>query len=383
MRGGGTGVGFVLAVAMMVPRAAPAANGPYLTARAAIVVDASSGDVVFERSADTPLPPASTTKVLTAIVALESGRLDDELRVSEDAAETPPSKLGLPAGQRRRLRHLIYAVLLNSANDAAEVVAEGLAGSDEAFAARMNQKARAIGAVHSHFENPHGLTAEGHVATARDLATIFRYGMQLPLFRSILETRTIQVPVESVGVHTVALRSHNRLLTGYAYPVIGKTGYTRPARRCFVGAATRGEREVVVALLGASDLWGDARRLIQFGLGEPERPAVVMAGMLPMPHLGRRTKRHRARPVVHVASEGDDDATADRAPAAAYAVQLGPYDSSHGAAAERARLARQGYTASALGRVLQLGHFTSRSRASQLASRLRIKGFRPTIVALR
>src|SRR3989441_84142 len=282
------GIGLILAAAL----AAPAyAAGPYITARAAIIIDAATGEVVWERNSTEPLPPASTTKVMTAVLALESGRLDESFPVSEYAARTPPSGIGLHAGQRMRLRHLLYAVLLNSANDAAEVVAEGLAGSEEAFAERMNQKARAIGATRSHFENPHGLTSEGHVATARDLTTIFRYGLHLPLFRSILETRTIQVPVASVGVHTVGLRSHNRLLTGYAYPVIGKTGYTRPARRCFVGAATRGEREIVIALLGASDLWGDARRLIEFGLGEPERPALVMAGMGPLPPPAPRAPR--------------------------------------------------------------------------------------------
>lgn len=197
-----------------------------------------------------------------------------------------------------QLRHLLYAVLLNSANDAAVVVAEGLAGSEEGFAARMNARARAIGATNSHFENPHGLTAPGHVSTARDLSTIFRYGMRMPLFRQILSTRTIDVPIESTSTHMVSLRSHNRLLTGYSYPVIGKTGYTRPARRCFVGAAEHDGREVVIALLGATDLWGDAKRLLAMGLGAPggrdvapSRRPLLMAGMVPSLSLPR--SRHR------------------------------------------------------------------------------------------
>ena len=237
-----------------------------ITATAAIVVDTATGEVLFQRSADLPLPPASTTKILTAIIAIESGHLDDAMEVSAFAASTPPTKVGLPVGSRARLQDLLYAVLLKSANDAAEVVAEGLAGSQEEFADRMNAKARRIGASNSHFENPHGLTADGHVSTARDLARIFRYGLNLPMFRDILSTSAIDFPVEADEPRMVTVRSHNRLLNGYTYPVIGKTGFTRVARRCFVGAATSENREVVIALLGARDLWGDARKLIEFGI---------------------------------------------------------------------------------------------------------------------
>lgn len=259
-----SGVALALVASCFVARA-EAVELP-ITARAAIVVDADSGQVLYERDADQALPPASTTKVLTAIIALESGRLDDTLQVSPFAASTAPSKIGMAPGSRARLQDLLYAVLLKSANDAAEVVAEGLGGSQEGFAALMNAKARRIGATNSHFENPHGLTADGHVTSARDLARIFRYGLNIPTFRDILSTRAIDFPVENDGIRMVTVRSHNRLLNGYTYPVIGKTGYTLPAKRCFVGAATGGDREVVIALLGARDLWGDARKLIEFGI---------------------------------------------------------------------------------------------------------------------
>jgi D-alanyl-D-alanine carboxypeptidase len=253
-----------------------------ISARAAIVVDSESGEVLFQRSADLALPPASTTKILTAIVAIESGQLDETLEVSSYAASIPPTKVGLPVGSRARLQDLLYAVLLKSANDASEVVAEGLSGSEAEFAGRMNAKARRIGATNSHFENPHGLTAEGHVSTARDLARIFRYGLNLPMFRDILSTREFDFAVEADAVRMVTVRSHNRLLNGYSYPVIGKTGFTRAARRCFVGAATADNREVVIAILGSRDLWGDARKLIEFGIEgrtifDDDLP-VVMAG---------------------------------------------------------------------------------------------------------
>ena len=369
------GVVFALGLALAAPVPGRAA-GPYITARAAVIMDARTGEVVWERNSTDPLPPASTTKVMTAILALESGRLDESFRVSEYAAETPPSGIHLRAGQRMRLKNLLYAVLLNSANDAAEVVAEGLAGSEEVFAARMTARARELGASTAHFANPHGLTAPGHELSARDLATIFRHGLDLPLFREILETRSVQVPLEANHLQWVALHSHNRLLTGYAYQVIGKTGYTRPARRCFVGAASHGDRELIIALLGARDLWSDARRLFAYGFGEA--PPVMMA----------RAATHRRRGLVrHVAaarplrSEGDDEATADSR-IARYAVRLGPYRSQQVALATRVRLAQRGYRVVLAGRTLRIGAFTNVTKAEQVAGQLRQTGYHPVLVLL-
>jgi D-alanyl-D-alanine carboxypeptidase/cell division protein FtsN len=255
---------------------------PEVSARGAIIVDADTGAVIWERNADEPLPPASTTKVMTAILALQSHQLDEHFPVSENAALTPPSKIGLRAGQSVALRDLLYAVLLKSANDAAVVVAEGVAGSEPAFADRMNLKARVIGASQTNFVNPHGLTEAGHVTTARDLSRIFRYGLGVPGFREVLSTPSAEVPIDDPnGERLTLVRSHNRLLD---FQVIGKTGYTRPARRCFVGAAGQGSREVVIAILGSNDLWGDARRMLDYGLS-PSRPTPVLmaAGSAPPP----------------------------------------------------------------------------------------------------
>jgi len=372
---GGCKAGIAVAIAVALGQQAQAA-GPYLTARAAVIMDAATGEVVWERNGSDPLPPASTTKVLTAILALESGRLDESMRVSVNASETAPSKINLRPGQRMRLKNLLYAVLLNSANDAATVVAEGLAGSEEAFAARMTARAHELGATTAHFANPHGLTAAGHVASARDLATLFRHGLQIPLFREILETRSVQVPVESAGIQWVSLHSHNRLLSGYTYLVIGKTGYTRPAGRCFVGAATHDGRELIIAILGARDLWSDAKRLFAFGFGAaPDRPQVVMAGMVPLPSLHRRAQQRVTAP------EGDDDPPSDSR-IARYAVRLGPFRSRAAAVSTRARLARRGYTAVIAGRTLRVGSFSSANKAESVASRLRQTGYAPVVVLL-
>jgi D-alanyl-D-alanine carboxypeptidase len=294
------------------------------------------------------------------------------------------------------LGDLLYAVLLNSANDAASVVAEGLAGSETAFAAKMNAKAHAIGARNAHFVNPHGLTDEGHVASARDLATLFRYGLSLREFREILETPRIKVPVQSRRVTSVTLHSHNRLLSGWDHRVIGKTGYTRPAGRCFVGASSAGGREVIIALLGSTDLWGDARRLFGHAFGEPSGEPVVQVAAASRARKGRGSRVttegdeevvERRRPIhlvnvdrknVQVASTGARVVSVDR-----YTVRLGPYARRKDAEVSRNRLAKVGYRGRVVGQVVMLGEFSSRGSADKLAKGLRAKGYHPTIVAAR
>lgn len=381
MRGGRAVLLGVCALWWLVPVAARANES--ISARAAIVVDAHSGKVIWERAPDETLPPASTTKVLTAILALESGRLDESFRVSAEAARTEPSKIGLREGQRMRLRDLLYAVLLNSANDAAVVVAEGLEGSEEEFAIQMNARARALGAVDSNFENPHGLTEIGHLTTVRDLVTIFRHGLTIPLFREILETQAIQVPVEAPSVHMVSLRSHNRLLTGYAYPVIGKTGYTRAAKRCFVGATRKGDTEIVLALMGSRDLWGDTKKLVAIGLGEP-----TLRG-LPSPQPILRARRpvapalRMARRAPKPTAEGDDEVLpAVPPPGRRFVVEVGPYPNRKQVRAAYAKLTSRGYGVEQTGHVLRIGAFTNRTRAARVANRLRVSGYRSKIVTL-
>jgi D-alanyl-D-alanine carboxypeptidase len=373
------------------------AADPFVTARAAIIVDAATGEAVWEKNADAPLPPASTTKILTAILAIESGRLDERLPVSVEASEVAPSKIGLRPGERMELRDLLYAVLLNSANDAATVVAEGIAGSESAFAVRMNAKAASLGARNSHFVNPHGLTADGHVSSARDLAKIFRYGLQLDTFREILETPRIRVPLESRRLEFVSLHSHNRLLEGWTHRVIGKTGFTRPAGRCFVGAANADGHEVIIALLGSRDLWGDSRRLFAHAFDEPAGvPAVLTASATRHHGHGSRapvvttegdedlTTRFR-RSGVHLASAGRPGAQAESTGDVAerYTVRLGPYSSHREATKAQRGLATKGYRARVVGQALLLGDFSSRNRADRLAKNLQLKGYHPTIVAAR
>lgn len=250
----------------LIAQPVEAAGPPRLTAKSAVVMDARTGELLWSRAADRRLPPASTTKVMTAILALESGKLRERVPASRAACRTAPRKLNLKPGQQLVLQDLVYAILLNSANDAASVIAEKLAGSVSAFGRQMTAKSRALGARNTQFRNPHGLTQQGHYSTARDQATIFRHALGVPRFRKVLSTKSIVVE-GSRPYRRISLSSHNRLLRNYRVPVIGKTGYTRAAKKCFVASARDGDREIVIAFLGSNDLWGDARRLIAYGLG--------------------------------------------------------------------------------------------------------------------
>ncbi len=270
--------GIACAVALLVGlrsgEAAPAqgartATGPLVKARAAVVMDAATGALIYAKDPDRRLPPASTTKVMTAVLAVESGRLDDSVVVSSRATRVQPSKLYLRAGERARLRDLTYALLLKSANDASVVVAEALGGSVAGFTGQMNRRAAELGARNTNFVNPNGLPAHGHYSSARDLALIFRHALSLSQFRDAAATRALRLNAwrGHSRRRSLYVQNNNRLLSSYQVPVIGKTGYTRAAKRCFVGAAkSENGQEIIVALLGSTDLWGDARRLLDFGL---------------------------------------------------------------------------------------------------------------------
>jgi D-alanyl-D-alanine carboxypeptidase len=207
------------------------------------------------------------------------------------------------------------------------------------------------------------------VASARDLAIIMRHALQMPLMREILGTRQARVPIEGTRAHWVSLSSHNRLLTGHTYRVIGKTGYTRAAGRCFVGAARSGEREIVIALLGSRDMWGDAKRLLAFGFGAGEEPTPVLL-----------TSATPASVAPTDSAEGDEEEPAVEAPIGRYVVRLGPYRSRSVAKATRARLAQRGYSAQVSGRTVTLGAFASQARAEHLAKQLKTRGYRGTVI---
>jgi D-alanyl-D-alanine carboxypeptidase (penicillin-binding protein 5/6) len=356
-------LGTVMAV---VGAAAAPAVATAVTAKAAILIDHDTGAVLWQRNPDLPLPPASTTKIVTATLALESGRLDESFAVSREAAQMPPSKISLRPGWQMDLHDLVYAVLLNSANDASVVIAEGLAGSVAEFARRMNAHARRLGAMHTHFVNPNGLPAEDHYTTARDLATMFSYAIENPEFVRIASTKTTTIVPAEGSRRVIALRNHNKLLDDYHIRVIGKTGWTRASKKCFVGAGFAGGREVIVAVLGSRALWTDLRTLLEYGLdGAPT----------PNPDSAEIQLAEDRPPSAPAARGTRRSVTASRQ---RFAVHLGTFQSLSRAKQLRRALARKGYPAriskirqkrTVLYRV-SVGSYGDRQEAQQVANHI-------------
>lgn len=273
-------VALALAGVLLLGAAVADAADPRVSARAALLMDARTGEVIWSKNPDQRRAPASTTKIVTTMLALESGRLDESFTVSSRAQAQIPSKLHLKKGQRVTLRDLTYSLMLKSANDGAVVVAEGLGGSVEKFAKTMEARARRAGTTRTSFRNPSGLPNSQHLSTARDLGKIVRAAIDVPGFRKVAGTKSRKIRIRDSKVRSTSLKNKNRLVQGYFASVIGKTGYTRAAGRCFAGAATYEGREVIVVVLGAKDLWGDTKKLLEWahrGDGKNQWPSVQVA----------------------------------------------------------------------------------------------------------
>ncbi len=243
-----------------------------ITADAVVLMNLQDGQVIFSKQPNEPHAPASTTKILTALIALEHLNLNAKVPVSARAANVEPSRVGLQAGENLYAADLLYGLLLKSGNDAAAALAEAVAGSVENFAGLMNAKAWELGARDSHFTNPHGLPDKQHVSSAYDMALIFRQAMHNPVFAEIVRTHNADLRVEpqdaSGGWRLISVQNSNRLLKGYQGAVGGKTGFTRAAKNCFVGEASRAGVQLLVSVLGSAGkvaLWRDVRALLDYG----------------------------------------------------------------------------------------------------------------------
>lgn len=241
-----------------------AATAPRISAAAAVLMDAQTGAVLYARRMHQRRDPASTTKIMTALLALEYGRLGDPVTVSRRAASTPGSSMGLRPGDVYALADLLAGLLLGSGNDAAVAIAEHISGSEEAFVARMNQRARELGLRNTRFRNPHGLTAPGHYSSAYDLAVLTRHVLRHPVFRRLVCTRAATA-CEQVGGRLLRLYNTNRLLWGYALAEGVKTGTTAAAGRCLVAAASLGGHRLIAVVLNAPDRFRDAQELLSWG----------------------------------------------------------------------------------------------------------------------
>jgi D-alanyl-D-alanine carboxypeptidase (penicillin-binding protein 5/6) len=257
-----------------------ASGGPAdLRAKAACVIDAVSGRILYQAGAHDQRAIASTTKIMTALVVLERSKLDDVVTVSRQAAATTGSSVRLAEGERMTVEDLLYGLLLNSGNDSAVALAEHTGGSLEAFVTLMNARARALGAVATQFRNPHGLDEPGHYSTAYELCLITRAAMANPAFRAIVATRRKVIAWPGRDSDR-ALHNHNRLLWKYDGADGVKTGYTLQAGRCLVASASRDGWQVIAAVLRSDRVWDDTTALLDVVYRDYEPVTVVRRGEL-------------------------------------------------------------------------------------------------------
>ncbi len=296
---------FLLVVLLVLPGLAARA-APY----AALVMDARTGEVFLARNADTRLHPASLTKMMTLYIAFEAIKngeitLDTKVRISRKAAAEPPSKLGLKAGQRVALRYLIRAAAVKSANDAATAIAEAIEGSVPRFARRMNRTARAIGMTRTTFRNANGLTREGHLSTARDMAILGRQLLHdYPQYYNLFS----RLKTDAGG--KVVQNTNRRFLSGYRGADGIKTGYTAAAGFNLVASARRGPVRIIAVVMGGRSVTMRNRKaaeLLDYGFRRAPRKVVSRP---PLPPTYARPKpppvvtavlkspRPRPRPVV-------------------------------------------------------------------------------------
>jgi len=275
------------------------AAAPAIEAKSAVLVDVASGQVLYQRSAHERRPVASTTKIMTALIALESARLDEWVVVSPDAPQVEPSVLDLKPGEQVRLDDLLAGLLLKSANDAAVAIAEHVSGSVGKFSQRMNERARELGARDTHFVNPHGLYDPNHYSSAYDLALITREALKHPRFRELVATKATEVfRPYTVGTETV--ENHNRLLWETNYVDGVKTGYVSKAGQCIVASATKDRWQLLAVLLDSPDKYGEALQLLDYGFSTFQRKVYARQGDV----LDRvPVERGRSRQVEAVCAE--------------------------------------------------------------------------------
>lgn len=246
--------------------------------RAAVAMDVSSGKILYANNPDLRCLPASTVKLMTAIVTIENADLNNVITVSKKASNVSPHKAGFKAGDKVTVEKLLCAALISSSNDAAVALAEGISGSVSGFVELMNIKAAEIGANNTRFINPNGLPGPGQYITASDLSKIMKYALNYPKLREIIGTRFAEI--STLNGTSIYLKNTNKLLWSDRDIIGGKTGYTRRAGHCFVGAAERENDTIIVALLGSPSrktLWKHSETIINkgFEIKENDKAAVI------------------------------------------------------------------------------------------------------------
>lgn len=279
---------FVAAMVSQITAAYVWAEPSGLSAASAILIEAETGTVIYEKNADVKRAMASTTKIMTAILTIEAGDLDREFVVDSYAIMVEGTSMGLREGDRVSRRDLLYGILLPSGNDAANAAAVSVGGSIGGFVELMNEKAEELGLTSTHFVTPSGLDADGHYTTAHDLAMLTAYAMKNETFREIVACSSAQVEFGNPP-YMRTLYNSNKMLHRYEGAIGVKTGFTDNARRCLVSAAERDGTMLIAVTLNAGDDWNDHTKMLDYGFTQvysyplelscSERVAVAGTGM--------------------------------------------------------------------------------------------------------
>ncbi len=249
---------------------------PQITADAAVLMDAQTGQVLFDKNMHQRRPPASTTKIMTAILAIEGGALNQVVSVTPRAAEVGESSIHLHANEKLTLEELLYGALLRSGNDACVAIAEHIAGSEENFVNLMNHKAKLLGGQDTNFCNTNGLPNDQHYSSAYDLALFTRYAMKNPKFSEIVRTR--QKVISGSDNSYRYLKNTNKLLWSYSWIEGVKTGTTDAAGQCLVAYAKKDGKQLISVVLHSSDRYQDTIKLLEYGFDNFSVIPVILKG---------------------------------------------------------------------------------------------------------
>ncbi|WP_053376703.1 D-alanyl-D-alanine carboxypeptidase family protein [Paenibacillus sp. FJAT-27812] len=247
--------------------AVSAKPGPLHTnAKASALIDVESGRLLYSANGDTSMRIASLTKIMTAIVAIDHGKLTDMVKTSKRAVGKEGSSIYLQLGEEMSLLNMLYGLMLRSGNDAATAIAEHVGGTEEGFVHLMNEKATFLGLEHTQFKNPHGLDEDGHFSSANDLAKLTAYALKNEVFAEIVSTKEKNVPNPHDNWE-YSYKNKNKMLTMYEGADGVKTGYTKKSLRCLVSSATRQGQQLAAVTINDSDDWSDHRKMLDWGFG--------------------------------------------------------------------------------------------------------------------
>ncbi|HEY8435645.1 MAG TPA: D-alanyl-D-alanine carboxypeptidase family protein [Haloplasmataceae bacterium] len=280
---------FVILIAILFvlnPKVTLAESPVAVSCQACILMDAESGRVLFEKNIHRQMRIASITKIMTALIAIEEGVLDEYVTISEEATKQIGSSLYVKAGEQLKLIDLIYGLMLRSGNDAAYAIAEHIAGDYDTFVLWMNERAKQIGMYNTVFENPSGLDeTTSNLSTAYDMARLMRVALQNPIFQTISSSKTHRATSKAGQVYV--FHNKHRLVNSYDYITGGKTGYTKKAGRTLVTSAKKNGMELIVVTLDDPNDWADHLRLFEYGFTHFKPRYLLDRGILYVKELDR------------------------------------------------------------------------------------------------